>query len=152
MDIRNKIDDIKGGILQRGKEIVTGHHLTTGEKLINEMGLKQFEFIWFQRVISLSIDVFVITLDSRLPSTYFSMSKLKKLDSFKLYKGGQKGIGVNLSTFKLTPPVFLEDFNGDIGKRAVIIFNDIAGNYYMDRKMYESDGNRVEIVYASTRD
>lgn len=120
--------------------------LTTGEQLINALKLSKFKYIWIQKITDTSIPIFIISVDSRRPSTYFAISKLRKLDSTIIKRTKRRGYNTLLmNNPRLRTPIPLQHFNGRIGSNAIIIRRDIAGEYFMNDSLYESFGKSVVI-------
>ena len=116
--------------------------MTTGENLKIELGLSKFPYVMIEKIIDFPYQFFIITLDSRRPSVYLSYSKIKKIQSTSLDKFSVGGEHYNFKKFKKTPPLEIENFNGSISSRGLVFIRDIAGEYFMNDKMYESKNNK----------
>lgn len=131
----NPIQDIKDTI-----QDITAPKLTSGEKLINALKLKNFKYIWLQKIIDISIPIYVITVDSRRSTTFFGISKLKKLDSTVLKRTKQYGFNkILMKNPKFSVPIPLQYFSQKIGSNAIIIRRDLSGEYQFDSNLYEKE-------------
>lgn len=119
--------------------------MTTGEALKKELGLSKFTFVTIQKILGLAIPTFIITVDSRHPSTYIPYSRLIKLKFATLKKVISSKPKSTLSDpriitakFTMTPPMELENYDRIIPTRSLILFRDLAGFWYRNAKMYEN--------------
>ena len=122
-------------------------HVTIGQQLINAFKLNNFKYIWIQKIIDSSISIYVITVDSRRPTTYLSLSRVKKLDSTILKRS--KKYGKNKTAIKepkFSIPIPLRHFDRKIPSGSIIIRRDLGGEYFMKRGMYE-ETNTILTVF-----
>jgi len=126
--------------------------MTSGQILKKELKLSKFKFAQVQKIVNIGIPIFIITIDSRYPTTFLSYSKLAKLNSNKILKTRYfpptlLNVGkYELNTFTLSPPTDLDDFNQRIGSNSMLIIRDLAGERYMDKKMYESKRKEGKLI------
>lgn len=147
---KNKVKDkIKDIAIDKVKQLILPPK-TTGEKLIEELNLSNFRYPWIMKIIGLSVDIFVIVVDSRYPTLYLSLKKVKNLHSTILRKAKDKGTYIDLKKFKYTPPILLDEFDGNISGTSIIIRVDIAGEMFMNKKIYESyikiNDKKIEVI------
>jgi len=116
--------------------------MTTGEILKIELGLQNFDSIWIRKIIDLAINVYIVYFNSRYPSSYLSMSKIKNLDTFTIKRLKKAGMGFDHKEYKYTPPIPLSDFNGTINSNSMIIRVDITGEWFADKKLYNENFNK----------
>ena len=119
--------------------------MTTGDGLKRDLGLSKFQFVTIQKVVGLGIPTFVITVDSRHPTVYISYSKILKIKSAVLKqilsskpRTLTSGPQFKAKKIKMTPPMDLESFDRIIPTRSLIFIRDMAGEFVMNRKMYEN--------------
>ena len=117
--------------------------MTTGEKLKRDLGLGNFKYVMIQKVINFPIPFFIITVDSRRPSTFLGYQKVKQLKSSYLKKFKFNNKIFDFSNYKLTPPFEIEQFTGVIPSHGMIFVRDIAGEYFMNKGLYESSLKKV---------
>lgn len=110
---------------------------TTGELLKNAFGISKFKHIYIQKIIDMPQNVYVITINSRFPDIHIPINKINKLKSNKFQKLRVTPGNIQAKSFKLTPPINLNDFVGRITSNAIIIFRDIAGELYMNKNLYD---------------
>jgi len=118
-------------------------YMTTGEKLKRDLGLGNFKYVMIQKVINFPIPFFIITVDSRRPSTFLGYQKVKQLKSSYLKKFKFNNKIFDFSNYKLTPPFEIEQFTGVIPSHGMIFVRDIAGEYFMNKGLYESSLKKV---------
>jgi len=121
---------------------------TTGENLKNYLKLNKFKFIWIQKVINSSVPIYIIYVDSRRPSVYLSITKIKKIRSFviKRVKGSIKNNAFKLLKPKLSIPLPLEDFNSYIPSNSFILLVDFAGEYFINMFFYEKTQKSFNLI------
>ena len=132
--------------LDKVKDIIV--KLTKGRQLKSDLGLDKFKYAYIQKIIDMAQDVYIITVDSRYPNVFFGRSKLNKIDNVSILKTKMTPFGYVFKDYKLTPGILLDDFKGNISSNAMIIRQDLTGDYFMNDKMYESvvSGRKVRIV------
>ena len=108
----------------------------SGEILKNSLGLENFKNAYVQRTISTATPIFVITVDSRFPSKFISTSRIRNLVTTMMGKITKKGSELNIKNLKLTPPIELGSFSGIIPGNAIVLFRDIAGEYFFNKNLY----------------
>lgn len=112
---------------------------TKGLALIKTLGLEKLEYIWCQKILNYPTTVLIITFDSRFPSRYLPIKKVRNLHSFRFGKLKVKNsAAIDLGKYKMSVPVMLKDFEGTAGNGSLIIINDIAGESMHNPKMYEA--------------
>ena len=125
--------------IQKGLDVLQAPKLTTGEKLKHDLGLDNFKYVYIQKLIDISIQVYIITLNSRYPTVHLPRQKLSNVFSFSVDKvNSATGDHYSLRSFKLTPAIYIEEYDSKIYTKSVIIRQDIGGDNYVNQKMYES--------------
>jgi hypothetical protein len=109
-----------------------------GLQLTKDLGLEQFKYIEFQKTLNLPLDIYIVTVDSMYPGSSITYAELKNIESSFLSKIKKMG-NVNFAypALKLSPPIPLREFRGNIASNAIIMIRDLAGEYRMDKMMYE---------------
>jgi hypothetical protein len=121
-------------------------HITTGQKLIKAFKLQKFKYIWIQRVIDSSLPIWIISVDSRRPTVYFSMSKLRHLDSTIIRRLKKRGPNsVLLKKPNLSIPIPLQHFDNKFSSNVIIIRRDIGGEYFMNKDYYTESIKKLKI-------
>lgn len=115
---------------------------TTGEILKLELGLKDFKSVWIRKIIDLALNVYIVYFNSHYPSSYLSMQKIKNLDTFTIERLKKSGISFNRKSYRYTPPIPLEDFNGTINSNSMLIRIDITGEFFANKKLYVESFNK----------
>lgn len=120
--------------------------MTSGEQLIIELGLSKFKNITIEKAIAYTPSIFIITVDSRHDGRPITTSMVRKIDTSVMYKVNG-GSGIDLEKIKFTPVIPLEDYDGTVHTRGLILFRDLAGEFYAKGSMYESlkviEDNRI---------
>lgn len=119
---------------------------TSGSQLKFELGLGKFPYVMLQKVIDVPMNVFVITVDSRRPTLYLSPFRVRSADSTRLMRVKQYGLAYLAKDFKMTPPMPIERTSPLVGLSSIYIVRDLAGNYIMDHKLYESKESKYIIL------
>ena len=132
------IDKVKDLILKKSK----------GRQLKTDLGLDKFKYAYIQKIIDMAQDVYIVTVDSRYPNVFFGRSKLNKVDNVSVLKTKMTPFGYSFKDYKLTPGILLDDFKGNISSNAMIIRQDLTGDYFMNDSMYESfiRGKKVKVL------
>jgi hypothetical protein len=110
---------------------------TTGESLKEDLGLSNFLYPWIIKSMGLSIDIFVVIVDSRFPTIYLPMTKVKKMKSLIISRISRKSNEFQFDDIKFTPPIQLDDFDGTINNKSIFMRIDIAGEQFMNKRVYE---------------
>lgn len=113
--------------------------LTTGEILKKELGLENFKTIWIRKIIDLPMHVYIVYFNSRYPTSYLSMSKIKNLDTVTIQKIKQSGLSYKQIEYKYTPPMEIESFNGKIPSNSMLIRIDVTGEWFANKKLYSEN-------------
>lgn len=111
---------------------------TQGRQLKRDLGLENFKYAYIQKIIDMAQNVYIVSVDSRYPNVFFGFTKLKKIKSVTIQKTKRTPFEYKFKNYKLTPPILLDEFKGDISSNAMIIRQDLTGDYFMNDKMYES--------------
>lgn len=105
-----------------------------GEKLIELLGIQKFRNSYIQRVIDSSAPVYIVTIDSRRPGIFISYARLKALQSLSVRRWVSHG--AEMDPGRMSLPIRLADFTGDITSTAVILLHDLAGEYGNNPNMF----------------
>lgn len=104
-----------------------------GSAIKSALGLDSFKYIFIQKIINFPQDFYILTLDSRHPEVFISMTIAKN------YKGTTiRNLSNNLQNkeFKTTPPIELVGSSYQISSSAVFMVRDIAGEYYRNSRQF----------------
>jgi hypothetical protein len=113
-----------------------------GSDLKKSLGLDNFPYVYIQKILSIAQPTFIITVDSRRPKIYLSISRVKKSRSTLVQKIKRKGIDYVIpQDFRLTPPVLIDSTNPLVNTGTLIIRRDIGADYWLNTKMFESELN-----------
>lgn len=116
--------------------------MTSGEKLIIELGLEKFNNIYIEKSISFTPAIFIITVDSRHDGRPITTSMVRKVDTSVIYKV-LSGFKTEIEKLKFTPLIPLRDYDGTLHTRSIILFRDLAGEFMQKDSLYESQGIKV---------
>jgi hypothetical protein len=110
-----------------------------GKELKTKLGLDKFKYALVTKVLDTTQPIFAVHVDSMFPTTNIPYNRIKQLKSFTMNKlKKQSNLVYNFKNLRQTPPVPLDQFSGDIPNNAIVIVNDLAGEWRLDSKMYES--------------
>lgn len=96
--------------------------------IISLLDLEEYSMATIQKVIGGSIDIYVISIDSRYPLKHIPYKLLKKSISTQMYRNKQN----SLKRVLLTPPVLLNRFNGKISGNAYVFVRDLGREYLLN--------------------
>jgi hypothetical protein len=110
-----------------------------GKDLIKQLGLSKFSNISIQKIIGISIPIYIITFDSRYNRRFLTYSRLNniKSTSIKKIKSFSNDI-LQLKNVKLSPPANLYNIDLDISPSTILLLRDIAGEYFRTKKIFEN--------------
>jgi hypothetical protein len=130
-------DKIKTAIKNAGDPKLKG--TAQGLALIKLLGLEKVKYVWCQKILNSSISIFIITFDSRNPTRYLPIGKIKKNPVLKTHRLKTKvGVPDDLLKWKYNVPVQLRNLKMVANTGSLIIVNDLAGIYRRDPKIVES--------------
>lgn len=110
--------------------------MTTGEKLIQDLGLQKFDTIKITRSLDSPIPTYVVITDSRkFPITNHRVWKYP--GKFQLYPGNKLP---NKSSW--TPIIDLQNFNPSSLRGRLFFVVDLAGSNVINKNMYEAKENK----------
>jgi hypothetical protein len=121
--------------------------LTTGQILKRELGLANFKTVWIRKIIDLALNVYIVYFNSRYPTSYLSISKIKNLDTVTIKRLKQSGLSYKHIDYKYTPPIPLEDFNAKIQSNSMLMRIDVVGEWFADKDLYEG----INLEYFSDK-
>ncbi len=113
--------------------------------LKNALGLNKFNFVWIQKVMGISIPIFLVTIDSRYPKIYLSMNSVKKSKTAIINTIKKSVFSLNIKEIKLTPPVLINNTSFNIGSNTLVIVRDVAGDYFHNSKIFEDIAIDIEL-------
>ena len=87
---------------------------TWGQILKKDLGLERLQYSYIVKIIDIPINIYIIFFDSRFPTSRIPISKIKNLDTFIFGRLKVAGLGYKIKSFKITPPIVLDDFMGKI--------------------------------------
>jgi len=124
--------------------------LSRGAQLKKDLGLTNFKYAYIQRIIGMSMPVYVVTIDSKYPTIFLSWGKIKKLKSTWIGNAIHRGKDFIKKELKLTPPIRIEDLNIIPISRSVIFIRDMAGEYLIRQRVYEktikSQDSEIKVI------
>ena len=114
------------------------HKPTTGEILIDKLGLKKFKVMWLTKVLNLPINMYIIFVNARYHKNYFTYRNLTNLKTFVIGKFFPFGNDAKLIKPRFLPIRLLnKDFNERIGSNSVVIKVDVTGEMFIPQMVYE---------------
>jgi hypothetical protein len=127
--------------------------MTTGEALKHSLGLDKLSYVVIQKVIGLAIPTFIVTFDSRHPTTYIPYARVLKLKFSTLKqvvsskpKSVLSDVNIKLKKIKVLPPYDIESYDRIISTRSLIFTRDLGGYWYSNPKLYECIDNKVKEI------
>lgn len=117
---------------------------TTGEKLKQALSLTNLRYVWIQRVIGIPYHMYIISYDSRFPRAYLPRIRIYKPKTSSIKFTSVRGESYSFSDLKTLPPVLIEDFNGYVGERTIIIQRDIIGDRIVKKSVFECYKNKYQ--------
>lgn len=111
---------------------------TKGQILKTDLGLDRLQYVYIAKVINVSLNVYIIFFDSRFPNTHIPVYKIKNLDTFVMGKLKISSMGYGIDTFRITPPILLDEFTGKIPLNSLVYRLDICGERFSNTNLYES--------------
>lgn len=111
------------------------NRMTTGDKLILELGLENFKNVYIEKSIGFSPSIFIVTVDSRHDGRPITTSMVRKVDTSVIYKV-LSGFKTEIEQLKFTPLIPLSDYDGTLHTRSVILFRDLSGEYMQKDLLY----------------
>jgi len=109
---------------------------STGMQLKHNLGLDKFNYVMLQKVLDISIHMYIITVDSRRPTVYLSPFRVKSEDFSKVKRIKKRGNEFLMKDFKTSIPIQIEKTSPIVGTNTVIIFRDLAGAYLLNANVY----------------
>ena len=120
-----------------------------GTDLKKALGLSKFTYVYIQKLMGAPIVIFVVTLDSRFPSVYLPINRVRKSNVASIQKVQSVGIfSTSMQDYQFTPPVMIENTSPTINSGTLIIRRDIGAEYLLNAKMFESieNKNNFEVI------
>lgn len=104
-----------------------------GQELKSALNLTNFEYVYIQKALALPFKLYIVTIDSRHPGRFIPVTRLKKSEVTWL------GIKVRsiIRNIRLSPPLDLSSFRGQIPANAIVLRRDLAGDNFIDLALYE---------------
>jgi len=130
-----KLQEINLGDLYK-KSLEFDNKVTSGEKLIKAFGLENFRTAYIQKVINTSLDIFVITVDSRYYYKKLTHTEVKRSITNIFSKLQVFSDIAEAKELRVTPPIELTDFKGKIHSNALVIRQDISGERFVDKSIF----------------
>lgn len=106
--------------------------MTYGQILKDKLGLSDYRKVYIRKLVSTPIEVYSITYDSHRPSISILNEMFNKFRTLKILKPKQPGMhssALKLKKYKTYPPQLIEEFDDQLPTSAILIVNDIAGEY-----------------------
>lgn len=114
---------------------------TIGQRLQRLLGLSKFKYIYIQRVRNINHPTYIISVDSKYPSTFISPRRLMVSKGTRLFKVlNSQSNETKTPRVILSPPVDLHTYEGVLQFDAVLIVRDLISDYFMRHSMYECVG------------
>jgi hypothetical protein len=119
----------------------------TGSQLKTALGLDNFKYVYVQKILSVPMLIFVVTMDSRFPHIFIPLNRIKKSNVVTVEKvAAANCFGIKMQDYSFTPPILIEDTNPIINSGTLIIRRDIGAEYLLNKKMFENIENKFEVI------
>lgn len=131
--------------LELAKQKLGFDHVPTGIALKRDLGLIDYKYVWFQKVINHGANIFIISYNSRFPTLYLSRNELKNTKTTRLYRTSPKGNGFDFDDYRLTPGIYIEEYLSRLPSNSMLIIRDLTGERFITEK-YMYKNNKLEEV------
>jgi len=109
-----------------------------GIVLKRSLGLKNIDKVYIQKVIGISMGIYVVSYNSRYPWLHIPRSRLKKVQTMMLQRVNKRyPKEITFKKMILSPPVELDTFISTIPSNAIIITQDICGDRFQQKNLLE---------------
>jgi hypothetical protein len=110
----------------------------SGKVLKHDLGLDNISHVYIQKIIGLSLNIYVVSYNSRYPTLFIPRSKLKTIGTMTIQKVRSVPNLFMFSNFKLSIPIELDEFIARIPSNSIIITQDICGDRFQNKSILES--------------
>jgi len=103
----------------------------TGSELRSTLGFDDFMNCYIQKVLGTAVSLYLVSINSRYPEKFIPSKVLKNNLTTQGYRVGLEG----LEKFKLTPPVELSSFSGNLLPNSYIVVRDLGGEGILSNRV-----------------
>ncbi len=86
---------------------------------------------YIQKVLGSAVSLYLVSINSRYPEKFIPSKVLKNNLTTQGYRVGLEG----LEKFKLTPPVELDNFSGNLLPNSYIVVRDLGGESILSNRV-----------------
>ena len=108
-----------------------------GKQLKSDLGLDNFRSVVIRKIINLPINIFLVFFNSKFPSTYIPLAKIRNLYTFTIDRLRREGYTYTTEPFRMSAPMQLANLSTRLPSNSIIIKVDITGEYYANKKLYK---------------
>lgn len=94
----------------------------TNKELKLSLNLESFTYIYIQKILGIVVPIYIITINSRYPNKFIPFKKLTNSLVSQMYTMNI----LKLEKVKMSPPVLLDNFEGNIYENSQIVLRDIG--------------------------
>lgn len=102
----------------------------THKELKLSLNLESFSYIYIQKILGIVIPIYVISINSRYPNKFISFKRLNSSLVSQIYTMDI----LKLKKVKLSPPVLLDNFEGNIYENSQIVLRDIGAEDLLTKR------------------
>lgn len=94
----------------------------TNKELKLSLNLESFTYVYIQKILGIVIPIYIISINSRYPNKFISFKRLNSSLVSQMYTMDI----LKLKKVKMSPPVLLDNFEGNIYENSQIVLRDIG--------------------------
>ena len=102
----------------------------TNKELKLSLNLESFTYVYIQKILGIVIPIYVISINSRYPNKFISFKRLNSSLVSQIYTMDI----LKLKKVKLSPPVLLDNFEGNIYENSQIVLRDIGAEDLLTKR------------------
>lgn len=96
------------------------------------LGLSQYKNCYIQELLTSSISIYIVTINSFQPDKFIPTKLLKFSEIADLFKVKKKEIKVS----KFSDPTNIDSYSRDISENALVFVRDLAGLIVQEKRTY----------------
>lgn len=96
------------------------------------LGLSQYKNCYIQELLTSSISIYIVTINSFQPDKFISTKLLKFSEIGDLFRVKKKEIKVS----KFSDPTNIDSFSRDVPENALVFVRDLAGLIVLEKRQY----------------
>lgn len=130
--------------LELAKKKLGFDYVPSGIALKRDLGLIDYKYVWLQKVINHSTNVFIITYNSRFPTLYISRRDLETAKTARIFKARKHGSEYELENYRITPGILIEEYVSRLPSNSMLIVRDLTGERFIESFTYSN--NKLKLL------